>query len=314
MLSVLLTPSPAQAAPTQVRVCGTWVLQQVSSARELSRAKPAIRAALKVSGVRGLSLRVPWSSVDKDFALLNSAARIAKAQDKQITVRVMAGASTPARVFAAGAFHYPNAAGKPVPTPFSPSGKAGNPVFESEYESLVKRLAKWSAGHGARVMHLPWYGYQWAEIYNGPDVQQARGYSYEAWLAGHKRLLTIAERHTSPKVGAEFALSGHWGDARLGSTDISKAVVRRWGHWSTEVFVQGNGLGVHNNKPTAQDIFTGRQMYAPTTYDWASTYDIVRSQGSVYVEIYAASFKAAGANQLAAQAKAFRVHCRSRLN
>lgn len=311
LLGQFVAAAPAGATTVQVRICGTWVMQQVSTSAELARAEPGIKDALKVGGVRGLSLRVPWSAVDRNFALLTQAADIAASQGKQITVRIMAGVHTPARIFDAGAFSYQTAAGKRVPKPFSSAGVAGNPVFEREYEALVKRLARWSADHKARVMHLPWYGYQWAEIYNGPDVQSASGYRYAAWLGGHRRLLKIAKKYTSPKVAAEFALSGHWGDAKMGSTDISKAVVSRWGEWSDEVFVQGNGLGVYNNDPTNQAIFTGRQMFGPASYDWIKTYDVLKSQGAVYVEVYTPSFTAAGAGELARQSKAFRAHCRA---
>lgn len=310
LLGQVVAATPARATGVHQRICGTWVVQQASSGAELTRAKPAIKAALAFGGVRGLSLRVPWSAVDRDFALLTQAADIAASEGKQITVRIMAGVHTPARVFDAGAYSYQTGAGKRVPKPFSSGGAAGNPVFEREYAELVKRLARWSVKHKARVMHLPWYGYQWAEIYNGPDVQRAAGYSYSAWLTGHRRLLKIAKQHTGAKLAAEFALSGHWGDAKMGSTDISKAIVSRWGDWSDQVFVQGNGLGVYNNDPTRQAIFTGRQMYGPTSYDWPATYDVLKSQGAVYVEVYTQSFSETGAAELARQAKAFRAHCR----
>ena len=62
--------------------------------------------------------------------------------------------------------------GRPqIPKPFSDSGRAGNPVFERNYKAVVKKLPGLVARQGVKILHLPWYGYQWAEIYNGSAVQ-----------------------------------------------------------------------------------------------------------------------------------------------
>ena len=61
------TTSPAQ------EICGTWVLQQVSSRDELDRLVPTtISPALKTPHVRGFCLRVPWKAIDRDFSLLEA--------------------------------------------------------------------------------------------------------------------------------------------------------------------------------------------------------------------------------------------------
>ena len=64
---------------TAERICGTWVLQQVSSRNELERLVPTtISPALKTPHIRGFSLRVPWKAVDQDFSLLEAGRDIAR--------------------------------------------------------------------------------------------------------------------------------------------------------------------------------------------------------------------------------------------
>ena len=209
-----VAPAPAstaaQRAPRPQPGCGTWVLQEVSSRAALKRQAPEIKSALRKSGVTGLSVRVPWSAIDRNFKVLKKARKIAKSQHKQLAVRFMAGRSTPARVFREGAYSYV-ANGERIPKPFSNSGKAGNPVFQRNFKAVVKKLAHWSERKGVRVLHLPWYGYRWAEIYNGSAVKAASGYSSSAWLRGHLKLVKIGHKFSNRKLTVEFALSGEWG-------------------------------------------------------------------------------------------------------
>ena len=202
---VLLVPGTASAAgatyaaPVPVnRACGTWVLQQVSTATELSRQAAAIDSALALPGVTGFSMRVPWNALDKDPTLLDKGLALAEARGKEFAIRFMAGRSTPERVFTAGAHYFTSSKGEKIPAPFAATGTAGNPAFEKEFEKTVAGLADWSRDHGVSVLHVPWYGFQWAEIYNGAEIESATGYSWSSWLEGHRRLAAIALSYCRP--------------------------------------------------------------------------------------------------------------------
>lgn len=308
-LATVATSPPVLAGSVARRAappgCGTWVLQPVATDADLTRNARKIRRALSHRGVRGLSVRVPWSAIDQDFDVLNRAARLAHRRGKELSVRFLAGRATPARVFREGA-HFYRSGGARIPKPFGDGGKAGNPVFERSYAHLVSRLASWSRRHGVTVLHLPWYGYQWAEIYNGPAVRAARGYSYRAWLRGHLRLLDIGLRASGNGLAVEFALSGDWGGRTRASGRIADRVVDRVGPWSRRAIVQGNGMGRWNAPATNRTVFHAKQMVDGGTFDWRSIYRTLRANDEAYVEAYLSSFSAPGKRQLLRQGRAFR--------
>jgi hypothetical protein len=303
-----LTPAPSGAATRPAGPqpgCGTWVLQQVSDKSALERQAPAIDAALANSGVAGLSLRVPWTAIDTDFGVLNRAAQLAKARGKQLSVRFMAGASTPARVFNEGAYYY-TAGTKKMPKPFSNTGVAGNPVFESNFKVVVTKLAAWSRANGVKLLHLPWYGYKWAEIYNGTDLQATKGYTYDAWLKGHLKLLDMGLAVSGNDLTVEFALSGHWGGNATAAKTIAERIVSSAGAWSRRAMVQGNGLGQWNAPATRSNVYHAKQMVDGGDYDWASIYQTLRANDEAYVEVYLSSFAGPRKASLISQAQAFK--------
>ena len=81
----------------------------------------------------------------------------------------MAGRYTPQAVFDAGSPSY-NVDGQQIPTPFYPDGSP-NTVFESFYEDEVAHLAAYCRSRGIHLLHLPWYGQNWAELNNGAEVR-----------------------------------------------------------------------------------------------------------------------------------------------
>jgi hypothetical protein len=313
LLASLVAPSAAHAAVADPKaspqalpaVCGTWALQQSLSTAQLRSQASLIAAALATPGVRGLSIRAPWSAVDTDLALLDEAYRQASAAGKPLSIRFMAGRWTPARVFSAGAHSYVNASGERIPKPFSNAGVAGNPVFEREYDRAVAGLAAWSRAHDVALLHLPWYGQKWAEIDNGEEIQAAPGYSFEAWLAGHKRLIDIGLAHAGADLSTEFAMSGHWGPNASAQRDLADHVVARTRAWTPLLFVQGNGLGVTQGSPTTREVFRGMQMYGTGDYDWAGIYQRLDDLGATYVEVYTNSFTSANRAALAAQIRPY---------
>ena len=302
-------PTPSLAAATQPPAgaqpgCGTWVLQQVATTTELDRKAAQIKDALSHDGIRGLSVRVPWSSIDQNFTLLDRAAALAHATGKELSVRFLAGQSTPARVFNEGAAYY-TANGAKIPKPFSDGGAAGNPVFERNYEAVVTKLATWSRANGVTVLHLPWYGYKWAEIYNGSAVQAAPGYNYQSWLTAHQRLLDIGLKASGQGLSVEFALSGDWGGQGAAAGQLADRVVQAVGPWSSRAIVQGNGLGKWNSTSTNREVYHAKQMVDGGEYDWSSIYQTLRTNNEAYVEVYLTSFTGTKSAQLYTQAKQF---------
>ena len=295
--------------PNVAAVCGTWALQQLGSLAQLDNLRDEIDRALAFKNVRGLSLRYPWETGDQSLAILDAGKRISDARGRAFSPRFMAGRHTPERVFAAGAYYYLSPAGEKIPTPFRKDGTWGNPVFEQEYEAHVARLASWARAHGVREIHLPWYGNMWAEIDNGADIQAAPGYSFEAWLAGHKRLVTIASRYAGPDLAVEFPLTGYWGGRNDGAMELVDHMIEKFGAWSGTIFVQANTLGAYNVSPTSKAIYSGLQMFDGENYDWANIYGHLVDLGASYLEVYVSSFGLAGAPSLQAEITKFAATC-----
>jgi hypothetical protein len=311
-LLALGTTAPATAGTAQAAAarpvdaaCGTWVLEQVASAKQLEREAGGIKAALAVPGVTGFSLRISWQLLEDDPSILDRGLALARARGKAFSIRFMAGRFTPARVYAAGAYSYVTRDGVRMPQPFSPTGQAGNPVFEREFKATVTKLAAWSRAHGVKVLHLPWYGFLWAEIYNDEEVERQRGYSWNAWLEGHKRLAQIGLNVAGKDLAVEFALSGHWGSRRSGANDVASMLIDIAGENSPKLIVQGNGMGRFNSSATNRPIAHAKQMYDGFDHDWASLYKILAEKNEQYLEVYTSSFSQPNRAQLAAQAKKF---------
>lgn len=166
----LAAPAPGNAAA----ISGTWVLQQAGSREELERAvQQSVGAALATPHIRGFCLRVPWKAVDEDFALLEAGLALARQRKLACSVRFMAGRHTPARVFTAGSPYYLNAAKEKVPTPFQADG-IHNAVFEREYRRFAGRLAGWCRANDVHLLHLAWYGQDWAELNHGKEVGRSK--------------------------------------------------------------------------------------------------------------------------------------------
>lgn len=291
------------------RSCGTWVLQQVGSAAELDGWAARIDAALALPGVVGLSLRVPWDALDEDPTLLDRGLALAEARGKEFTVRFMAGRWTPRSVFEEGAHSFVSAAGDVVPTPFGPDGSPGNPVFERAFGEAVGTLAQWSRAHGVHVLHVPWYGFLWAEIYNGTELEALPGYSWTAWLEGHRRLAEIALSHAGTDLAVELALSGHWGAHPQGGDDVADELVELAGPDSPVLIVQGNGFGRYDHRTTDRPIAHAKQMYDATDYDWPVLYDRLVANDERYLEVYTASFTRPSGLVLAAEVEEFAATC-----
>jgi hypothetical protein len=298
---------------------GTWVLQQVSNAQELQQAGATLSTALSTPRLRGLSLRVPWKAIDLDFSLLDAGLALARRYKLSISVRFMAGRHTPARVFDAGSPFYLRGQER-VPVPFLPDGSP-NTFFESEYKQLVRRLAEWSRKNSAPLLHLAWYGQDWAELNHGQEVRAAPGYKYENWLRAHMRLLDIAFATVDAKLSTELPFSGHGPltDAGLRFADY---VVSEIGGWNPAFFCQANGWGPRGewgapnedteaafDKIWTLPVCRGLQMIQPQDYDWTAVFRRLYETRATYCEVYAPSFEKAHSKQLADEIGKFMTYC-----
>jgi hypothetical protein len=311
----------AEGSSNAEAVCGTWVLQQVTSREELDRLLPTtLVPALETPAIRGFSMRVPWSAIDGDFALLDAGLAVARARGLAFSVRFMAGRHTPARVFDAGCPSYLHR-GERVPVPFLPDG-APNEVFEAEYERFVARLAGWCRAHGVRLLHLAWYGQDWAELNHGKEVRAQPGYSYEAWLHAHVRLLDIGLKQADESVAVELPLSGY-GPLTAAAVALADHVVERVGPTNPIFFCQANGWGPAGDwgAPDARTeaafdavwrrpICRGQQAIQPGDYDWSALYRRLAENRATYGEIYAPSFTGPRGAQLAEEVRKFADRCR----
>lgn len=324
LAAVLAAEPNAPPRPTEQVICGTWVLQQVSSPEELRRLLPvAIEPALRTPHVRGFCLRVPWRAIDGDFSLLEEGLRVARHHGVAFSVRFMAGRHTPDRVFDTGCRSYRVRDSEPgrVPVPFLADGSP-NAVFERHYQELVKRLADWSRWNGVRLLHLAWYGQEWAELNHGQEVRGQAGYSYENWLAAHRRLIDIGLTYAGDDLAVEFPFSGH-GPLTEAASALADHVIAKVGPRRPVFFCQANGWGPNGewgapNQATEaafdrvweRPICRGLQMIQPRDYQWAEVFARLYETGATYCEVYAPSFTMAGREQLAAEIARFDAHCR----
>ena len=217
---------------------GTWVLIQVAGAAQLNNQSQWISDALTDFPTRGLSLRVPWNAIND--SLLDTGKAIADAAGKAFSIRFMAGRYTPQAVFDAGSPSY-MANGNRVPTPFFSDGSP-NTVFESFFADEVAHLAAYCRSHGIHLLHLPWYGLDWAELNNGAEVRAAPGYSQSAFINAHERLIDIALRYAGDDLAVEFPMSGHGPLDQVGAA-LTDHIVSVAGANSARIYVQSNGLG-----------------------------------------------------------------------
>jgi len=329
----------AQEASTLERISGTWPTQQVGGHTVGERSKEhfdallegTIKPALATPGVRGFSQRFPWFEIDESLELAEEGLALARSMNVDYSLRFMAGRYTPERVYRAGCrfitLNQPgpyNDSTEPVtkvPVPFEADGSP-NLIFEQEYEAAVAKYAAWCHDNGVYLLHLPWYGGMWDELYHSAQIMKLEGYSYEAFLEGHKRLIDIALKYAADDLILEFPFSGH-GPTQEMVTQLAKHVMAQGPEAMNRFIFQANGLspfGVWGapDQPTEQTknlafetpVLRALQMIQPQDYDWEKVYDWLYQTDSTYVEVYAPSFTMEHAPQLREQVLRYAEHCR----
>jgi hypothetical protein len=310
-------------------VSGTWVLQQVGSERELKACRSKwIDPALQTPFLRGFCLRVPWKAIDADLSLLQSGLAIAREHHVDYSIRFMAGRHTPARVFEKGCSYYTKRSQtgelERVPAPFVPDGSP-NVIFEQEYEALVARLAKWCREKDVHLLHLAWYGQDWAELNHGREVRALPGYTFENWLRAHQRLVDIGLKYAGEGLAVELPFSGY-GPCWEAAGALADHVITKIGPSRPLFFCQANGWGpngdwgaprpeteAHFDRVWTRPICRGQQMIQPRDYDWPVVFPKLYQNQATYCEVYAPSFTLEHKAQLAEEVRKFAEHCRKKV-
>jgi hypothetical protein len=304
----LMQPSSALATAR-----GTYVLQQASRGRDLRQARSAIRKALAVGGVTGLSVRVPWSDLEPskgnyNFRVLREAYRIAGSERLQI--RFMAGRYTP-RFWRGHSMVYDGSAtgglgkGSTIPLPFARDG-GPNRRFERGWRNLVDHLMRWARRHRVHLVHMSWPGLLWSEIALIDQMKSQRGYSYREVRNTHYRLMNYALKQTTRRLDVEFPITGH-APSRLFS-DITRHLLRnrrrsRCVLGTNNLSDSTSGMAAAGDAPPPR---RGAELVGQSNmYDWSQVYSNASSIYAEYVEVYLPSFTGGTSAQLAQEASLF---------
>ncbi len=252
-------------------------------------------------------MRFPWDAADISGSatttpILETAKDIADSQGKALSIRFMAGAHTPKRIFDAGAAYYTSTAGQKVPLPWDNS-TGSHQVFLDAYDAYLGKLATWSRANGVKLLHLSWYGQDWAELNHGKEVRDASGYTQDKWLTGHKELLAIGASHMSSDLAVEVPMSGYGPVSNGPSAALTDEVIRLAGAKSDRFFIQANGWDETRewgapdmttegqfDKIWEKPVMRGLQMIQPDGYDWSKVYARLDLSKATYAEVYLPSF------------------------
>ena len=322
-------------------LCGTWVLQQVSSADGpggLNGYKTQINSALNNPGVIGLSVRFPWNAADISGSattspILDAARKIVDdynaahpGANKQLSIRFMAGRHAPDRVLNAPGVNTYLKGGEEVGVPWGDGSTVNNYVpntaWLNEYDAYVGKLAAWSRSHNVKLLHLSWWAQDWAELNNGAEVRAVAGYSKNNWMNGHKALIDIGAKYAGDDLTVELPLSGYGPLSDGTSATLADYIISKVGPNSSKFFIQANGWGPGGewgapNQDVEKDfdaiwakpIMRGLQMIQPQDYDWAQVYDRLPQNKATYAEVYLPSFAMANQADLKSEIAEFGQTC-----
>lgn len=318
------------------QVAGTWALQQVMDLADLERLRPSIDLALSTPGLRGFSARFPLRAVlpdghNLDPALVDACAQVALEAGLAFSWRTMAGRHTPAaildacRTYSDGTNRYP--------APFEVDGAPAR-RFVDALAGFAEQAAAWSREHGVALLHFPWYGHDWAELWHGTDVRGLEGYSLEAFVAGHAALWDGAWTVAGYDLAVEFPLSGH--GPLSGADGVSDRLAEHMAETggpdaANLCSIQANGWGCILNglappgnvglfgtpDPAIETQFApvwtwpllhGVQAIQPQDYgNWPDMFAAAEGEHALYAEVYCGpSFSGPHAPDLAACIAAFR--------
>ena len=281
----------AQAA-IPAAVSGTWAMLQVSTPTALNFFRPSIDAALAIPGVTGLSLRAPWTAITANLSIFEGGVQIAQADHKALAIRFVSGVDTPSAFLG----NSTSVGGRSIPLPWgagsTPTSFVPNTTFENAYRSTVGELATFARANGVHMLHLPWYSGTTAEIYNGPEVQNAPGYSLQNFITGYERLVAIGMSVAGPDLTVEFPLGGTGTGSVVGPLESYMSTT--FGSDNPALTVQFNDLNDSTSPIQHPEVGVNmnRQMNGQGDYDWTNVYHTLTVQHSQSVEVYLQSFAA----------------------
>jgi hypothetical protein len=260
---------------------------QVSAASVLNWFSPSINQALAVPGIQGLSLRAPWTGISSNLSIFASGLQLTRAAHRNLAIRFVAGVDTPAAYLG----NSTSLGSQRIPLPWgagsTPTSFIPNTTFIAAYRATVNELAAYARANGVRELHLPWYSGPTAEIYLGPEIQRAPGYSLQNFLLGYEQLINVAMSVAGSGLNVELPMSG------IGTGSVVRPLVQyivsRFGTDPRGFFAQWNNL---TSGPQLSDpgVVTGRQMLGQGDFNWAAAYQTLRAEGSRTLEIYLQSF------------------------
>jgi hypothetical protein len=285
---------------------------QVSSTSALRWFTPTINQALAVPGIQGLSLRAPWTAITSNLSIYTAGLQLTRAAHRNLAIRFIAGESTPAQ-YLGNSTALAGSGGRLIPLPWgagsTPTSFVPNTTFVAAYRATVDELAAYARANGIRELHLSWYSGPTAEIYLGPEIQSAPGYSLQNFLAGYEQLINIAMSVAGNGLTVELPMSGI--GTRSVVHPLEQYIVARYGSDPRGLIAQWNNLTGGGPAIADPGIATGRQMYGQGDFNWASAYQTLRAEGSKTLEVYLQSFAPglAHAAQLRQQIGAFASTC-----
>ncbi len=319
MPATAVTPAPADLVST---LHGTWLVGAATPS------DPRIAAAFAAApSLRGISVRMGWNqlagnTLDPTAIASNIATAlapwkvVAARYHTGLMIRFIAGIDTPPAVFAAGAASTTvTYAGQShqIPLPWDPATGGLNTVFVNAYNTFVGALAAWCQNNGVNELHLSWYGELFSELYVGPEITSAPGYTYARLLAGHEALVNIGLSYRSPALAVEYPLTGGGGIlintlAPNLATYISGSIP----HDDPSVYVQLNNWGGTNNGLLEPGLlntsYTRRGLQEASSqvlHDWSAMYASLESVHADYAEVWSSMFGLSNAASLAQQIQQF---------
>ena len=189
-LGVAVSQSPVVArAALTANDCGTWAMLQVSKTSAMTFYTPSINAALAIPGVKGLSLRAPWTAITSNLTIFDMGVQIAAADHSALAIRFLrkdTAGTVPREQHEDGDLHHSAAVGRGIHAHSFVPNTISRPLQRNRPSAgRILRCPR------LRILHLPWYSGATAEIYDGPEVMTAPGYSAANFLTGYERLMAI---------------------------------------------------------------------------------------------------------------------------
>lgn len=332
----LIADDSEDAGASASTIAGVHVLYQVGGAAAspsqalsaLNSQASAITTVLNWPGVTHFGLRAAWTAFENSDGSLNTgildrARAITNATGDGLTVRFMAGRSTPSRIL--NACPTVTSGSTRAPAPYTSSG-ALNTCYLTQYDAFVSRLAMWARANNVHYIHLSHYGLDWAEFNVGPEIQTIMDGSMgmssaeqTAMVNATNALVDVGKKYAGSDLSFELPMSGK-GPVMLAGAQpgiaerVTQHVVAVFGRESDQFLIQGNGWDHSDNDTSTPQPNFNRVWGAPalstenamnevlqwgalfgvqdinplsrTQAQWTQMFDYAESKHAVTAEVY----------------------------